>query len=420
MKHWRLKLSLILNYIVFAMLLNSVGTVILQVQNNFGISKSAASILEAFKDLPIAITSFLIASFLVRIGYKRTMLMGLAFVGATCMIMPSVPHFWMTKLLFLSIGVGFAFIKVSVFATLGLVSENEKEHVSFMSFLESFFMVGVLGGYFLFSAYIDQDDPTSTSWMRVYYLLGGCAFFAFILLVTTKVDESAVHKSAPEGLGQDFRKMLSLIIMPLVIVFIISIFFYVLVEQSIMSWLPTFNNQILHLPSKLSIEMASILAGSTAVGRLLAGFILKKVKWYWVVRVSLVAAAIMVLVGLPLALKTDASNATGWFNAPVAVYIFPLIGLFLAPIYPTINSVMLSRLPLVQHGPMSGLIVVFSALGGTTGSIITGNVFEHFGGHNAFYLSLIPITLIMIALLFFKRMTDRQPTFEMHNIPPTP
>ena len=38
---------------------------------------------------------------------------------------------------------GFAFIKVSVFATLGLVSENEKEHVSFMSFLESFFMVGV-------------------------------------------------------------------------------------------------------------------------------------------------------------------------------------------------------------------------------------------------------------------------------------
>ena len=409
MKHWRLKLSLVLNYIVFAMLLNSVGTVILQVQNNFGVTKSAASVLEAFKDLPIAITSFLIASFVVRIGYKRTMLMGLALVAMTCMIMPNVPHFWMTKLLFLSIGVGFAFIKVSVFATLGLVSENEKEHVSFMSFLESFFMVGVLGGYFLFSAFLDQNDPTSTSWMQVYYLLGGAAFFAFLLLLSTKVDESAVHKSKPEGLVQDFRKMLELIIMPLVIVFIISIFFYVLVEQSIMSWLPTFNNQILHLPSKLSIEMASILAGSTAVGRLLAGFVLKKVKWYWVVTISLVAAAIMVLVGLPLALQTDASKATGWFNAPVAVYIFPLIGLFLAPIYPTINSVMLSRLPLIKHAPMSGLIVVFSALGGTTGSIITGNVFEHFGGNYAFYLSLVPITLILIAIFFFKRMTDKQP-----------
>ncbi len=393
------------------MLLNSVGTVILQVQNNFAVSKSAASVLEAFKDLPIAITSFLIASFVVRIGYKRTMLMGLALVALTCMIMPNVPQFWMTKLLFLSIGVGFAFIKVSVFATIGLVSDNEKEHVSFMSFLESFFMIGVLGGYFLFSAFVDQDNPASTSWMNVYYLLGGCAVFAFILLLTTRLDESAVHKGAPEGLMQDFRKMMGLIIMPLVIVFIISIFFYVLVEQSIMSWLPTFNNQILHLPSKLSIEMASILAGSTAVGRFLAGLILKKVKWYWVVGISLIAAATMVLVGLPLALGTDASKATGWFDAPVAVYIFPLIGLFLAPIYPTINSIMLSRLPVGKHAPMSGLIVVFSALGGTTGSIITGNVFERFGGHNAFYLALVPITLIMIALFFFKKMTEKEPVF---------
>ena len=84
---------MVLNYIVFAMLLNSVGTVILQVQNNFGVTKSAASVLEAFKDLPIAITSFLIASFVVRIGYKRTMLMGLALVCMTCMIMPNASTF---------------------------------------------------------------------------------------------------------------------------------------------------------------------------------------------------------------------------------------------------------------------------------------------------------------------------------------
>ena len=67
MSNWRIKLSLFLNYFVFAILLNSVGTVILQVQHNFAVTKSAASILEAFKDLSIAITSFLIASYVVRI-----------------------------------------------------------------------------------------------------------------------------------------------------------------------------------------------------------------------------------------------------------------------------------------------------------------------------------------------------------------
>ena len=71
MKHWPIKVSLFINYFVFAILLNSVGTVILQVQNSYQVTESAASVLEAFKDLPIAITSFLVASFIARIGYKR-------------------------------------------------------------------------------------------------------------------------------------------------------------------------------------------------------------------------------------------------------------------------------------------------------------------------------------------------------------
>ena len=49
-------LAMILTYMIFAMLLNSVGTVILQSIQGFGITKADASLLEAFKDLPIAIT----------------------------------------------------------------------------------------------------------------------------------------------------------------------------------------------------------------------------------------------------------------------------------------------------------------------------------------------------------------------------
>ena len=69
MSNLKIKISLFLNYFVFAILLNSVGTVILQVQNNFGVHQGSASTLEAFKDLSIAIASFLVASFVVRIGY---------------------------------------------------------------------------------------------------------------------------------------------------------------------------------------------------------------------------------------------------------------------------------------------------------------------------------------------------------------
>ena len=53
---------------------------------------------------------------------------------------------------------------------------------------------------------------------------------------------------------------------------------------------------------------------------------------------------------------------------------------------------------------MSGLIVVFSALGGTTGSIITGHIFEAYGGQTAFYFSLIPVAILCILLFIFKKL----------------
>ncbi len=406
MSNWKIKLSLFLNYFVFAILLNSVGTVILQVQGNYGVSESSASILEAFKDLSIAIVSFLVASYITRIGYKNAMLIALGFVAMACLMMPSLSSFAMTKVLFAVTGTSFALIKVSVYATIGIITNNKKEHASFMNFIESFFMVGILTGYFLFSAFADDGNPQSTAWLTVYYLLAGIAMIAFLLLLSTKLDESSVQTNSSKPFLEDFTDMIKLAITPLVLVFIVSAFTYVLIEQSIMSWLPTFNSKVLHLPITLSIQMASILAASTAIGRFSAGFALQKIHWFAVLIVCLLAASVLVLVAIPLA-QNNSGEVTGWSNAPLGAFVFPLIGLFIAPIYPAINSVILSTLPARQHGPMSGLIVIFSALGGTTGSIITGNIFEAYGGQTAFYFSLVPIWILMICLFFFNRIQKK-------------
>ena len=407
MKHWPIKVSLFINYFVFAILLNSVGTVLLQVQNSYGVSESSAAVLEAFKDLSIALTSFLIASFIVRVGFKRTMLAALAFIGIVCLSMPQLPVFWMTKMLFAATGVGFALVKVSCYATLGLVTKDSKEHVSIMNFLESFFMVGVLSGYFIFSAFVDDANPRSTSWLTVYYVLATLSFLAFALLMFAKLDESAAKSATPTPLAQEFLDMIKLCIKPLVLIFVISAFLYVLIEQAIMSWLPTFNSRILNLSTSLSIQMASILAAATALGRFTAGFILKKLDWFRVLAIGLLSAALLVIVALPLAGSVGIEQVSSWAAAPLAAFVFPLIGFCIAPIYPAINSVILSALPTHQHGSMAGLIVVFSALGGTSGSIITGYLFEAVGGQKAFYFSLIPIALLLFTLYLFKRSTQK-------------
>ena len=408
MNNWKIKLSIFINYFLFAILLNSVGTVILQVQSTYGITESSAAILEAFKDLSIAIMSFLVASYITRIGYKNSMLLALIIVIITCVGMPLINQFWMTKLLFGAVGASFALIKVSVYGTIGLVVKDKTEHISLMNFIESFFMVGILSAGFIFSFFIDDKNPQSTTWVNVYYLLAVLGVLALLLLLTTSIDESSLKSQSDEKVVGGFKEMLNLVVVPVVLIFVASAFIYVLIEQSIMSWLPTFNSKVLHLPNSLSIQMAGILAASTAVGRFLAGIVLKKTKWLTVLISCVLLAGAMVLLVLPLAKNLGNEEITGWGNAPLVAFIFPMIGLVIAPIYPAINSVILSSLPTRQHGTMSGLIVIFSALGGTTGSLITGYIFEHYGGESAFYFSLIPMTILIICLVIFNRLSVKK------------
>lgn len=396
--------AIAISYYVFAILLNSVGTVILQSINSFDITKPQASTLEGFKDLSIAAVSFLVASFIPRVGYKLAMLLGLALVAVACALTPSVASFWFIKLLFACIGTAFALVKVSVYAIIGQLSSSTKAHSSLMNTIEGIFMLGVLSGYWVFAWFIDPTNDASLSWLNVYYLLAALVALTFVvvMLAPIKPVENAQATSAVTA----FVDMLKLAYKPLVLVFIFSIFLYVLIEQGIGSWLPTFNKEVLGLPTQVSIQITSIFAIALAVGRLTAGAVLTRMHWYPFLNICLAGMAVVMLLSLPLAENVAGEDISHWFDAPLAAFLIPLIGLMMAPIYPVINSVMLSALPQEKHAPMTGLIVVFSALGGTTGSIVTGFVFDAVGGQQAFYLSLVPISILVVTLFFFKKSSS--------------
>ena len=402
----RVRAVLFSAYFLFAILLNSVGTVILQSIATLGASKEGASILEAFKDLPIAAVSFLVASFLPRLGYKRAMMIGFAAVSLACLAMPLTPAFATAKLLFFTVGASFALIKISVYSTIGLLTEDSSSHASLLNLIEGFFMVGVLAGYWLFAAFIDPADSTSLAWVRVYWPLAALAAANAALLATTKFPPMPVAAGAARP-GRDFAEMIALMWRPAVIVFVISAFLYVLIEQGIGTWLPTFNNEVLHLPHAMSVQAASIFAAALAAGRIAAGFILRRIHWYLLLNICIAGMAALMLLTLPATRGLEPQADLTWLSAPIAAFILPMIGIFLAPVYPAINSVILSSLPRERHSAMAGLIVVFSALGGTTGSLITGQTFARFGGETAFLFSLIPMALLFASLSQLRRYAER-------------
>lgn len=403
MKHTAVKLSLYLNYFVFAILLNSVGIVILKSLNNYGVDETAASILEAFKDLPIAIVSFAVASFLPRIGYKKSMLIGLAMVTVACIAMYYGNSFDTAKILFATVGAAFALIKVSVYATIGLVTDSTKAHNSLMSSVEGVFMFGIALAYYLFPAFNTETDPDA--WLNVYWLLAALSALSFVMLFFTKFEKEP--QIPGEDLGQDFLEMFKLLGRLLIIVFVISAFLFVMIEQGIMTWLPTFNERVLGLTENLAIMMASILAISLGIGRLVAGALTRKINWIYVLSACTIIAMLLVIFVLPKLLSLEVQEISGLGDIPLLGFAFPIIGLFIAPIYPLLNSVVLSALPKKVHSPMTGLIVIFSALGGTVGSRIIGFLFREVGAQKAFYFTLIPMTVLLICFFILKKLTER-------------
>ena len=288
-----------------------------------------------------------------------------------------------------------------------LVAQDRKQHAGIMNTLEGFFMIGVLSAYWIFGYFIDSNDPASTSWLNVYWVLSVLCVLTFVLVLFTRFDESEAIPAASRGPVADFLEMLRLFMRPLVCVFVLTAFLYVLIEQSVGTWLPTFNNEILKLPAAMSVQVTSIFAFCLAVGRLSAGFIMRRLNWFPVMVACVLGMGATILLALPLSQGIAHDPNVSWSSAPLAAFVFPLIGLFMAPIYPGINSVMLSSLPKDRQAPMTGLLVIFSALGGTTGSLITGYVFGRYDGQFAFYLTLVPIALVLCGLVMFRRQVER-------------
>lgn len=400
MKNLGIKVSLFLIYFVFAALLNSVGILVERSQEVYGVLKADAAILEPFKDLSIAIVSFIIGSFLPKIGYKKGMLISLGAVFIGCLGMYIGNSFWAVKLLFACVGMSFAIVKVAVYALIGFVTDSKKGHSQMMSLIETVFMIGIIFMYVVFPLFFDENDENA--WLRGYLLMAVIIAISFLFILFSKFDIEV--KQSGKSLKDDISAMFKLFLSPLIWTFAIFAFFYVMTEQGIMTWLPTFNKEALHLVPKLATQMAVILMLSYAVGRFLTGLLVKYVKWIYIAIVGIILAATLVLIVLPMAENVSVHQVSTMADLPLVSYLFPMIGLFLAPLYPLVSSTILSAVEKEHHSPLAGILVFFSAVGGTSGSLIIGFMFDKFGGNKVFYLSLIPMTIILIVLFRLNKL----------------
>ncbi len=402
---------LLFTFFMPAILLNTVGAVILHLVNEMHVSMGPASWLEAFKDFSILISALILSSFLPSFGYKKSIIVGILLELIGCVIIAMHPSIVTARIFFVFCGIGFGLLKPAVYASVGLFFEDPSKHAGFVSLMEGVFMGGCLLGMWIYSFFVSLGTWTTAFWCFAIMCLVN-----LIVVFLVKLDESKIAhkiKSPAEDLKKDVQGMGSLLRKGTVWTFIVMAFFYVFIEQGIQTWLPTYNNHVLHISDALSLQVTSLFPAALCIGRIASAGVMKKIKWVTILFVGMIAAFVLLVIAIFMSNHVDAYYTakkilvTNWAELPLVAYLIPLVGILIAPIYPTLCSTIISAQKIRLHSAMTGVIMVFSALGGTTGSRIVGSLFEVFGGLTAIKAPLDPIVIIFILLIPYYKMVNK-------------
>jgi FHS family L-fucose permease-like MFS transporter len=86
----------------------------------------------------------------------------------------------------------------------------------------------------------------------------------------------------------------------------------------------------------------------------------------------------------------------------VALYMFPLTGIFMSVIYPTFNSKGISCFPKHEHGTVAGVILFFTAAGAAVGPFVMGVVSDAYGGDAKYgFMVATGFTAVLFAGLLY-------------------
>lgn len=356
---------LMLSFIVFSMLLNSLSIIILQFSHHHQQSYTGLGFLEFFKDIPIALVSVFLVDYIKKRSYFNSLAISLIISAVCSFSIPFLTEFWFLKIWFILIGVSFSIGKICVFSIIKNISDNEKEFSKNMNFTESSFMLGIFLVNMEFALII--SSKYREFWKFGFWLVGIISVYAAYQLFKSKNNAEESEEIKPINATDtvnfltlfDYRSL----------TFYLIIFLIAFTEQIFNSWLPAFYKHTLNTNSFFALQSSSFLALFSFAGRLLAGKSVAKIppiKYFFVCIISGI-----ILISLVHFLGQDSD-----VKSKILIAAFPLVGIFIAPLYPLINSIFLSSYSESKVSKIVAVIILFTSLGASSGSISTAYIFK--------------------------------------------
>ncbi len=393
-----LKLKILLLFTVMSMSLfaSALPTFIMQAVSYFKVSPASAGTLESYQNLTLVVITFIAFSYILKVGYRKTLITIMGLMATLSIICPFVGTYWMIKLFLIGVGITLVGMKVCIYAAVSLVTENEKQHASFLSIAEATFMLGYTIGMWIMGFFI---KILPNNWMLSLAVFGCVAIVSSILWCLTPLDESKLAKEENLPFKQQVLDILGICKSKIVIAAILIYFVEQFVECGIMAWMAGFYEIAIHVPKSLSVWIASLTFFIICFSRILVAFLLKYIKWEKLLFFYYLFGFIL-LVLILFTIYVPATQIKTLLDVPISALLLPIIGFFLAPSVPVLNSAILNKTTEGKQALLMTVMTIVFAISSSAGARVFGDLIENLGGIEGFrYATLIPFAILVVTIL---------------------
>jgi FHS family L-fucose permease-like MFS transporter len=381
-------------FMMFAMTSDSVGEIIKVVKVTFNVSNTQASLMHSLPMLGIALSGLFLGFLADKYGRKTTIILGLSLFSSACyFFILDLTFPFIIALMSLS-GVAVGVFKTGALALIGDISSSTKQHTSTMNGAEAFFGVGAIIGPLIVAYLISQG----VGWQWLYVIAGGLCTLLILIAALANYPEHTKGVKAQEPIN--IARTLKLLGNPYAMGFSVGAFLYVAAESAIYVWMPSYLvcdalsvNEIYRCYSEgfdLTLATYSVTAFFVlrAAGRFVGIWMMQHFNW----------AMVLMLFSFGI-MSCFIGGLLG--GKAVALYLFPLSGIFMSVIYPTFNSKGISCFPKHEHGTVAGVILFFTAAGAAVGPLIMGIVSDAYGGDAkyGFMVASVFATILFVGLV---------------------
>lgn len=360
----------------FGIALISLGSVLPFLSAKFGLDLSSASTVVTFLPAGVLLGSVLFGPVVDRFGYKLLLIASslltiaglswIAFAGSLAAIRFAV---------FLT-GFGGGILNGETNTIVSDISGDDRN--SNLSFLAIFFGIGALGVPVLMSFLSDEYSFETI-------LKGTSIFMLLIVAIFFFIDFPSPKK--PQGFP--IKEGFALLKQPSLLLLSLALFFQSGMEGLTNNWTTTYLEAGHVSREKALFSLTCMVIGMT-FARLAMGFILKKVRSYYVVHGGLV----IVLAGVAILISGKVNPVIG----------LTLLGIGFAPVFPVLLGYIGTLYPDLS-GTAFGIALFIALIGNTSLNLLMGFISDAFG-ISAFPVMLL-VSLVFMAIIIISALRKK-------------